>query len=289
MSKQAEPPKRLIEGLKALGFLALMVALIMLLNLVFKHVFHIHHIGDTVNLALFFGLVLIGTWICLKLERRPFASLGYQWNAGWWRGLGQGTLFGAGIMVLTALAVFTAGGFHWSRGSGTWITSAQGFALFLLVAFNEETLFRGYFFQRLVGAMGAWPALILGAILFALAHGGNPGMKGATRIWAFLNIGLAAILLGLCYLRTRSLALPIGVHLGWNFTQGNLLGFGVSGTTMAPGLLKPVFLGRPEWLTGGAFGLEASLPCALVCGAAILALALWKPRPAAKAGALPVG
>jgi membrane protease YdiL (CAAX protease family) len=105
-------------------------------------------------------------------------------------------------------------------------------------------------------------------------------MSGATLFWATVNIGLAAILLGLCYLKTKSLALPIGVHIGWNFTQGNLLGFGVSGTTDAKGLLQPVFHGRPEWLTGGAFGLEASLPCVIVCGAAILALVRWKGRAA---------
>ena len=51
-----------------------------------------------------------------------------------------------------------------------------------------------------------------------------PGMDGATKAWATLNIGLAAILLGFCYLRTRSLALPIGLHLGWNWAQGSLLG-----------------------------------------------------------------
>jgi hypothetical protein len=107
-------------------------------------------------------------------------------------------------------------------------------------------------------------------------HWGNPGMHGATKIWATVNIALAAVLLGLCYLRTRSLALPIGVHLGWNWAQGSLLGFGVSGTTDIKGLWTPVFHSKPEWLTGGAFGLEASLVCTLVCGVAILGLWRWK-------------
>jgi membrane protease YdiL (CAAX protease family) len=91
-----------------------------------------------------------------------------------------------------------------------------------------------------------------------------------------LTIGLSAILFGFCYLRTRSLALPIGLHLGWNWAQGSLLGFGVSGTTDTKGLWTPVFHGRPEWLTGGAFGLEASLPCAFVCGVAIWLVWHWK-------------
>jgi hypothetical protein len=101
-------------------------------------------------------------------------------------------------------------------------------------------------------------------------------MQGVTRMWATINIGLASILLGFCYLRTRSLALPIGVHLGWNWAQGSLLGFGVSGTTDTKGLWTPIFHGKPEWLTGGAFGLEASLPCTLVCLGLIFLLWRWK-------------
>jgi hypothetical protein len=121
------------------------------------------------------------------------------------------------------------------------------------------------------------------AALFALMHWGNPGMHGATKAWATVNIALAAILLGFCYLRTRSLALPIGVHLGWNWAQGSLLGFGVSGTTDIKGAWTPVFHGKPEWLTGGAFGLEASVLCTLVCAAVIFGLWRWRGRVSADA------
>ncbi len=99
-------------------------------------------------------------------------------------------------------------------------------------------------------------------------------MAGATRGWASLDIAIAAVLLGLCYLRTRSLAMPIGLHLGWNWTQGSLLGFGVSGLP-SHGWWMPVVHCRPHWLTGGSFGLEASLPCAIVGAAACLVLARW--------------
>lgn len=278
MSLLRNPQGRVRNGWKALGFIALMAVLVLILNLVFKHLLHVRHVGDMGNIGLSLALTLVASWVCLRAEGLSLAALGYVPDARWARDLLLGTAGGAAIMGVTALATLGVGGFHWVRGTGTLGTTALGFLLFVLVAFNEETLFRGYLFQRVVGGLGEWPAQLLMAGFFAFAHWGNPGMAGATKVWATLNIGLAAILLGLCYLRTGSLALPIGVHLGWNFTQGNLLGFGVSGTTMAPGLLKPVFLGRPEWLTGGAFGLEAGLPCALVCTACILALVLWKPR-----------
>ena len=84
-------------------------------------------------------------------------------------------------------------------------------------------------------------------------------MAGATRAWAGLNLVLAGVLLGLCYLRTRSLALPMGLHLGWNWTQGSLLGFGVSGLPSG-GWWTPVYHGRPLWLTGGRSGWRRACP-----------------------------
>ena len=147
----------------------------------------------------------------------------------------------------------------------------------MLAPLAEELLFRGYLFQRLESGLGAGPALGLLGLLFAALHWGNPGMAGLTRAWASLNIALAGILLGLCYLRTRSLALPIGLHLGWNWTQGSLLGFGVSGIHH-PGWWTPVWHGRPAWVVGGSFGLEASLICTVVCAAACFGLARWAPE-----------
>jgi hypothetical protein len=70
----------------------------------------------------------------------------------------------------------------------------------------------------------------------------------------------------------------MGLHLGWNWAQGHLLGFGVSGTAVAHGRWTPMFSTKPLWLNGGSFGLEASLPCAIVCTITILLLLLWRPK-----------
>jgi len=112
-------------------------------------------------------------------------------------------------------------------------------------------------------------------ILFAAAHGRNPGLGGPGAWLSLLNLFLAGLLLGLAYVRTRSLALSMGLHLAWNWTQGTLLGFQVSGTA-SQGLFRPVLQGRPDWLTGGAFGLEGSLPCAVLCAGFCLLLASRK-------------
>jgi membrane protease YdiL (CAAX protease family) len=221
-----------------------------------------------------FAAFLCLTWCFLQVEGRPLGSVGLRLNRRWGRELLLGALAGAGLMALMALAGFLGGGFHLLRNPQAGLGSlAAGLWLYLAVAFSEELLFRGYLFQHLGQGMGAWPTQVVMALLFAGVHWGNPGMTGATRLWGTLNIAIAAILLGLCQLRTRSLALPIGLHLGWNWAQGSLLGFAVSGLPSA-GWWTPVIHDRPLWLTGGAFGLEASLPCAVVGTTACLVLAL---------------
>lgn len=222
------------------------------------------------------AVVLAATWLCLRTEGRPLADAGLRADGRFLRETALGALGGAAVMLATAGLIGALGGFHWVRTPGTGLRGLlAGASVYLAVAGFEELLFRGYPFQRAVRGLGFAGAQAVFAAAFVAAHWSNPGMTGATRIWAALNIALAGLLLGLCWRRTGSLALPIGVHLGWNWTQGTLLGFGVSGTEGA-GWWTPVFHGRPEWLTGGAFGLEASAVCALVCGTAILGLWRWR-------------
>lgn len=218
------------------------------------------------------------SWIFLASEDRSLGSMG--WGGGWrWGGeFGAGCLMGFGLMAGMAL-VLGLEGVRWVPGFGGLAALVQGGWFLLAVAFREEILFRGYPFQRLLEAMGPWATLVLTSAGFAFAHWNNPGMIGPTRVWALLNIGLAGLLLGLAYLRTRRLALPLGLHLGWNWTQGSLLGFPVSGLAM-DSLLAPVPGAAPDWFTGGPFGPEASLPCSAVLALAIGGLLWWKPREA---------
>lgn len=223
-----------------------------------------------------FLVVLLVTWACTLLRKEPLASVGFRLDRRWLRELGWGTALGIGFMVAAAGMVWAVGGVRFELDPARSLkTLSYGAYMFLFVALFEETLFRGFLFQRLVAGSGVWVAQIALALLFAAGHWGNPGMSGATKVWATVDIALAAVFLGLAYLRTGSLALPVGLHLGWNWAQGHLLGFGVSGTTVA-GWVKPVFLGKADWITGGAFGLEASVFGVVVDLLAILLLWRWK-------------
>ena len=233
-----------------------------------------------------FVFIMLATWACLRLRRETFADLGFRLDRRWLGQFAAGTGLGTLSMLAIAGLLSITGGVRFEPGAAASL-AALGYGLyaFLFVALFEEALFRGFAFQRLVDGIGAGPALAGVALLFALAHFDNPGMQGATRAWATLDLMLGAFLFGLAYLRTRSLALPVGLHLGWNWAQGALLGFPVSGFEQA-GLLQPVYQGRPEWLSGGSFGPEASVCAVLVDVVAIVLLWRWSgPRAAAPAAA----
>ncbi len=234
--------------------------------------------GEITGRLLESGVFITATLLCLRLQGRPAKETGLELDHRWLREALAGLLAGVLLMALTAFCLRGLGGFHWEGGGpGTWKSLPWVLALCLAVALQEELQYRGYLFQRLTEGLGAWPTQLLMAGYFAWDHWGNPGLLDPTvKRWATINIGLAALLLGLCYLRTRSLALPIGLHFGWNWAQGWLLGFPVSGTSDLSGFPRPVLHAKPSWLTGGAFGLEGSALCAVTALAGILILARWK-------------
>lgn len=223
-----------------------------------------------------FVFIMLATWACLRLRRERLADVGFQLDRRWFTQLAAGTGIGLLEMLVTGGLIWAVGGVRFHVSAVASVASlGHGLYVFLFVALFEEALFRGFAFQRLVDGLGAWQAQIALALLFALGHFDNPGMQGATRIWATIDLMLGALIFGLAYLRTRSLALPVGWHLGWNWMQGALLGFGVSGFDQA-GWLQPIFQGKPEWLTGGRFGPESSVFAVLVDLVALVLIWRWK-------------
>jgi len=121
-------------------------------------------------------------------------------------------------------------------------------------------MMRGIIFRIIEESLGTWIALVLSAILFGAMHLGNPNATVSSALAIALEAGL---LLAACYVLTRRLWLAIGLHLAWNFTQGGIFGVAVSGTTPM-GILQSTLTG-PDFLSGGAFGAEASIFAVVVC------------------------
>lgn len=142
------------------------------------------------------------------------------------------------------------------------VSLAVMFANFLMVAVGEEIVFRGVFFRMIDYFIGTKTAYLLSALLFGFAH-----LPQGT-VWSSVAIAIeAGLLLAVAYKYTNTLWLPIGIHWTWNFTQGNVFGFMVSGTDSGNSIITSLTEG-PELLTGGEFGAEASI-LAVVLGAAL--------------------
>ena len=138
---------------------------------------------------------------------------------------------------------------------------------------TEETLTRGFMLQSSGAALPGWLAIVLSAIAFTLFHGVS------TKPLAFASIFFFALLVTFVALRQGGLWIAIGIHTGWNFAMGNLYGISVSG--LPPHTTSAIFLERapdaPDWLTGGEFGTEASLPAdVLLLAAVIVAFVIFR-------------
>ncbi|NOK08471.1 CPBP family intramembrane glutamic endopeptidase [Corallococcus exercitus] len=262
------------NGWKALGFLvvtAVLMGLMMwlqsLLPLALKQVVQPPFVA--------FLAVLLVSLGFLYLERQPLTSLGMSLDRRAARHVGAGVLGGMVLVGLVAVCGWAAGGYHLERAGNPQVAAVVKAAWLMLgVALFEETLFHGYLFQRVIRGLGTFWAQVVLSLIFCLAHPFNTQMDVPTRIVAMLTTFLAGWMLGLCYLRTRHLALPVGVHMGWNWFLG-VMGFGVSGNE-SKGWWTPVFHGRPEWVSGGAYGLEASIFSVVVLTLAIAGLTRWK-------------
>lgn len=203
-------------------------------------------------------IISVASIICQLLRRKLITDLTGKINFIWLKELFIGLIIGAVLMVLPVLLLTIFGYIHWQVNTFSYSTILSGFSIFLLVAIAEELLFRGFMFQRLIQAFGKWPAQLIVASLFLLTHINNPGMTGTVKILASINIFIASIMFGIAFIKTKSLAMPLGLHFMANFMQGTFLGFGVSGDK-DPSLLTPVFDNVPIWFSGGDFGIEASI------------------------------
>ena len=123
----------------------------------------------------------------------------------------------------------------------------------IAIAVGEEMVFRGYILNNLMATLNRWLALAISSALFALMHSNNPSVD----LIAMLNLFVGGLLLGINFVFTRNLWFSILLHTSWNFLQGPVMGFPVSGVNLQS-ILEHELRGNPL-LTGGSFGLEASV------------------------------
>lgn len=251
-------------------YLGLVVVCITLFSLASSFIPHLGRLDREVAQLVDQSLMLISVglpawWLLRRGGGRPCLALGLTWN-------GRGALEG----TVCALLIYAAGfGINLLVGSvevvGWQLCFSQlllSWVLMLLVAFTEEIMVRGVILgQMLQAGVNRYAALLLSSLLFSSLHLFNPNFS-----WLpFANIVLAGLLLGATYIYTRNLWFAISLHLFWNWLQGPVLGFPVSGNTLTGSVLT-LNLPQPDGWNGGAFGFEGSWLCLVIQVVAILSI-----------------
>ena len=189
-----------------------------------------------------------------------------------------GLLVGFVYMTLVVSTIVVLGFANHTWHPFSWQLQWEAFMMFLGVAVGEEIIFRGVIFRMIDERFNTTVALAVSALLFGFIHLPNAGATW----WSSLAIAIeAGLMLAAAYKWSGTLWLPIGIHWAWNYAQGNIYGYAVSGTDAGDSLLTATVNG-PDIITGGPFGPEASI-IAVMLGIIITATFLAnRPHPKAK-------
>lgn len=129
------------------------------------------------------------------------------------------------------------------------------FMMLALMAFVEELFFRGFMLNGFVLILkNKYLAITIAAVLFGLAHSSNPN---ATMI-SIIGNGLDGAIYSIAFIESDSLWLPFALHFSWNFFQGSVFGFPVSGLNLRSIVQQSSVAGK-NIFTGGSYGPEGGI------------------------------
>lgn len=190
------------------------------------------------------------------IDRRPFKDIGLSDIRLHFRDLGFGLLLGTVSMAVIFIGLTVSGQIvvkNGYSGSNAWRSLGNGLLLFMVAALREEIFSRGYCLLVLRQMRHLWLAVLLSSLIFTLLHATNPNL----RVAGLLNIFLAALLFSFMTIRTGNLWMAIGFHITWNYFQGSVFGFPVSGQEFNG--LYHIQIRYHNLLTGGLFGPEGGI------------------------------
>lgn len=219
-------------------------------NMNLKHQFWIQAAGLAGTIAVVF-------FFRRDLDNRSISSMGFPLK-GKSKDLLWGFIVPASIIVIGTTILYISNSISIIGIDFNASDFIYGFLLFIIVALNEEILCRGYILNNLMDTMNPYWSLIISSSLFTLMHGFNDNLS-----WlGFFDLFIAGILLGSTYIYTRNLWFPISFHLFWNFIQGSVFDYNVSGLNINS-LFKFDMIVKNSF-NGGDFGFEGSWLCTLL-------------------------
>ena len=189
-----------------------------------------------------------------------------------------GTLLAIAILGSGSLILYANGNLQFEYSEFSALTFFSSLLLMGVIAIAEEVVFRGYILSNLLESFNRWTALLCSALVFAFVHTGNPGAEPL----AVINIFIAGVLLGINFTYTKKLWFAISFHFTWNFLQGPVMGYPVSGLRLHS-LVKTKLSGN-SLLTGGDFGFEASVLQTILFFLAMIVLLQYHRREALNPG-----
>lgn len=208
-------------------------------------------------LAIIFSVVLF--W--KVFEKKPIRLMGLTSIRSSYKDLIFGLVFGAGSMVLVFVILLATKSISmvnsfFSPNFSIWFLT--DIILFVFVGINEEMFARGYCMSVLKQTKNKSIIVIVSSIIFSLMHSLNPSMS----VVSYINLFLVGVLFAYMFIKSNTIWLPIGYHITWNYFQGDVFGFQVSGT-QANGLYNINSVGN-DLITGGQFGPEGGLVVTLI-------------------------
>ncbi|MEX2402833.1 MAG: CPBP family intramembrane glutamic endopeptidase [Balneolales bacterium] len=251
------------------GWRLLIQALAFLFLLLFSYLLLSDYVSENIMLVWVSVVATLSVWFAARiLDFRRLKEYGLDFNEIWLRQFLVGFGLGAGAMAAIFLIYLVMGwveflGFGWQRfqnGSFTLSFLSYFFAM-CSVGYYEELWSRGYQtrnlaeglnFQRFKPEQAVLGAILLTAAFFGMLHAWNPHAT----VLSTVVITLAGIMFAVPYVITGQLGISIGLHISWNFFQGGVFGFPVSGLSNPSSILQVRTTG-PEIWTGGLFGPEA--------------------------------
>ncbi len=212
------------------------------------------------------------------VDRQPFSMIGLTCEKALSHVVG-GTLVGAALVLLVLGVLALLGMVGTGTGNGpferdlVWSTLALMFNVV-----TQEVMVHGYVQQMVRGKFGSTTGVLVSSCLFVLIHYAFFNLQS---ILLLTNLFVAGALLGIVFLKARSLWLPIGIHFGWNFIQGPILGLPI--TTIDLWNSDLVELNGPDFWTGGMMGIEGGIiASAVLIGASSWYYRAWRVRIAEK-------
>lgn len=226
------------------------------------------------TLAFIFPFLVIYLFL-KKIDKESFASMGLTVK-GQKRNVFLGILWGAVCLAVGFACVVGIEPANVAIGLQPFSIAFQAtyqltvLVAFILVAFIEEMIFRGYLLRKLLGVFNNYTAICISAVVFSLVHMFAPGYD----IFTFINIFIIGIFFALMYMYTNSLWFVIGFHFSWNFAQSLL---GLCGSDSFYGILNLEFVERNR-LNGMEYGFESSCICTIIVLLSVLLAVAYRKK-----------